>query len=159
MKPRQTVTKSHALLERIAKRDVISEEQILSDQALLELFSWHTKRAPRARIKDTLAVLVRQGTISQGTIDGQRLYTISLLLGVGGAVAAPLTQPNGAQIPSQMGCAGGLPTGLAAELGSMQLLSVPKTPSPRLPGTDVGFLLPTRYQRLINRLAINFLSS
>jgi hypothetical protein len=77
MKPRQTVTKSHALLERIAKRDVISEEQILSDQALLELFSWHTKRAPRARIKDTLAVLVRQGTISQGTIDGQRLYKIT----------------------------------------------------------------------------------
>ena len=77
MKPRQTVTKSHALLERIAKRDVISEEQLLSDQALLELFSWHTKRAPRARIKDTLAVLVRQGTISQGTIDGQRLYKIT----------------------------------------------------------------------------------
>ena len=43
-------------------------------------------------------------------------FAISLLLGVGGAVAAPLTQPNGAQIPSQMGCAGGLPTGLAAEL-------------------------------------------
>ncbi len=77
MKPRQTVTKSHALLERIAKRDVISEEQLLSDHALLELFSWHTKRAPRARIKDTLAVLVRQGAISQGTIDGQRLYKIT----------------------------------------------------------------------------------
>jgi hypothetical protein len=32
------------------------------------------------------------------------------------AAAVPLQQPNGAQIPSAMGCAGGQPTGLAAEL-------------------------------------------
>ena len=44
------------------------------------------------------------------------VLSISIVLGVGVARAAPLTQPNGAQIPSQMGCAGGQPTGLAAEL-------------------------------------------
>lgn len=77
MQVRQTVTKSHALLEKIAKRDVISEDQLITDTALLELFSWQTTRSPRARIKDTLTVLVRQGAISQGTIDGQRLYKLT----------------------------------------------------------------------------------
>ncbi len=77
MKIQQKISKSQTLLDRIAKRDVTSLDQLVHDQVLLELFSWHTKRAPAARIKDTLAVLVRQGSLSQGMIDGQKLYKIT----------------------------------------------------------------------------------
>ncbi len=44
--------------------------------------------------------------------------TLVLVLGLAPATAAavPLQQPNGAAIPSQMGCHAGQPTGLAAEL-------------------------------------------
>ncbi len=44
-----------------------------------------------------------------------RAVVFALLLG-SPAIAAPLQQPNGAAIPSQMGCDSGRPTGLAAEL-------------------------------------------
>jgi hypothetical protein len=46
---------------------------------------------------------------------GRALSVVVLVSLAGAATAAPLTQPNGAAIPSQLGCAGGQPTGLAAE--------------------------------------------
>ncbi|MBP9827115.1 hypothetical protein KBC99_01395 [Candidatus Saccharibacteria bacterium] len=77
MNNRQTINKSKALLEQISRRDVTSESALLTDKALLELFSWGTDRPPRARLKDTLAVLVRQGNLTLGTIGGEKLYKIS----------------------------------------------------------------------------------
>ena len=45
-----------------------------------------------------------------------RALPVFVLALAGTAHAVPLTQPNGASIPSAMGCSGGQPTGLAAEL-------------------------------------------
>lgn len=77
MTTRQPLRKSTALLEKIAKQDVSPESGLLTDAGLLELFSWGTARPPRARLKDTLAVLVRQGQLNQGLMDGERLYRVT----------------------------------------------------------------------------------
>ena len=69
--------KSHTLLAKIGMRDVTPESQLLKDRGLLELFSWGSDRAPRARIKDTLALLVKQKDITLGSIDGERIYRLS----------------------------------------------------------------------------------
>lgn len=77
MTTRQPLRKSTALLEKIAKHDVSPESGLLADAGLLELFSWGTTRPPRARLKDTLAVLVRQGQLNQGLMDGERLFRVT----------------------------------------------------------------------------------
>lgn len=77
MNTRQPITKSNALLAFVAKHGVTPEASIIKDKPLLELFSWHTSRAPKARIKDTLAILVRQGALSQGQIDTEKIYKIT----------------------------------------------------------------------------------
>lgn len=72
------ISKSQELLKKIAQKGVATEDYLLEDKALLELFSWNTSRSPRARIKDTLAILSRQGSITQGRIDTERLYKITV---------------------------------------------------------------------------------
>lgn len=71
------ISKSQELLKKVAQRGVATEASLLEDKALLELFSWNTARAPRARIKDTLAILSRQGALTQGRIDTEKLYKIT----------------------------------------------------------------------------------
>lgn len=71
------VSKSQELLKKVAQKGVATESSLLEDKALLELFSWNTSRSPRARIKDTLAILSRQGSLTQGRIDTEKLYKIS----------------------------------------------------------------------------------
>lgn len=71
------VSKSQELLKKIARKELATEDSLLKDKALLELFSWNTTRAPRARIKDTLAILSRQGAVTQGRIDTEKLYKIT----------------------------------------------------------------------------------
>jgi len=77
MKSMKKVFKSQELLKKIAQKGVATEDFLLGDKALLELFSWNTGRSPRARIKDTLAILSRQGSITQGRIDTEKLYKIT----------------------------------------------------------------------------------
>lgn len=77
MKSMKKVFKSQELLKKIAQKGVATEDFLLGDRALLELFSWNTDRPPRARIKDTLAILSRQGSITQGRIDTEKLYKIT----------------------------------------------------------------------------------
>lgn len=71
------VSKSQELLKKIAQKGVATETSLLGDKALLELFGWNTSRSPRARIKDTLAILSRQGSLAQGRIDTEKLYKIT----------------------------------------------------------------------------------
>ncbi|MDQ5944277.1 MAG: phenylacetic acid degradation operon negative regulatory protein [Patescibacteria group bacterium] len=71
------ISKSQELLKKVAQKGVATEASLLEDKALLELFSWNTARAPRARIKDTLAILTRQGALTQGRIDTEKLYKIT----------------------------------------------------------------------------------
>jgi DNA-binding transcriptional regulator PaaX len=71
------VSKSNELLKKIAQKSVATEFSLLEDKSLLELFGWNTSRSPRARIKDTLAILSRQGSLTQGRIDTERLYKIT----------------------------------------------------------------------------------
>lgn len=78
MKKQQSIPKSTALLGYIAKHGVTTESSILKDKALLELFAWHTERSPRARLKDTLTVLVRQGALTQGQIDTEKIFKITV---------------------------------------------------------------------------------
>ncbi|MCC7543181.1 hypothetical protein IT415_00515 [bacterium] len=70
--------KSHTLLAKIGNSDVTTESQLLKDRGLLELFSWGSDRAPRARIKDTLALLVKQGDITLGSIESERIYRLTV---------------------------------------------------------------------------------
>lgn len=71
------VSKSNELLKKVAQKSVATESSILEDKSLLELFGWNTARSPRARLKDTLAILSRQGSLTQGRIDTERLYKIT----------------------------------------------------------------------------------
>ena len=73
----QQPNKSHTLLAKIGNSDVTTESQLLKDRGLLELFSWGSDRAPRARIKDTLALLVKQGDITLGSIESERIYRLT----------------------------------------------------------------------------------
>ena len=73
----QQPNKSHTLLAKIGSSDVTTESQLLKDRGLLELFSWGSDRAPRARIKDTLALLVKQGDITLGSIESERIYRLT----------------------------------------------------------------------------------
>lgn len=77
MNSKQTINKSQALLAKIGAREVTSETSLLTDKGLLELFSWGSQRSPRARIKDTLAVLARQSDVSLGQIGTETLYKIT----------------------------------------------------------------------------------
>ncbi|MEI7818541.1 MAG: hypothetical protein WCI47_00285 [bacterium] len=79
MNTKHSPNKSHALLSKIASHSVSTEHQILTDRGLIELFSWGSDRSPRARIKDTLSILTKQGDISLGTIENERLYKITSL--------------------------------------------------------------------------------
>lgn len=71
------LSKSNELLKKIAQKGVITESSLLEDASLMELFGWNTNRSPRARIKDTLAILSRQGSLVQGRIDTERVYKIT----------------------------------------------------------------------------------
>lgn len=73
----QQPNKSHTLLAKIGTSDVTTESQLLKDRGLLELFSWGSDRAPRARIKDTLALLVKQGDITLGSIENEKIYRLT----------------------------------------------------------------------------------
>ncbi len=77
MKPMHKLNKTTALLRKISTKDISSESSILSDPGLLELFSWHTSRAPKARIKDTLRLLVKDQLISQGSLNNEALFSIT----------------------------------------------------------------------------------
>ena len=69
--------KSLALLQKISAHDLVQETKLLSDPGLNELFSWHTKRSARARLKDTLAVLVKQADLTIGQLGNNKIYQIT----------------------------------------------------------------------------------
>jgi DNA-binding transcriptional regulator PaaX len=71
------ISKSNELLKKIAQKGVATEVSLLEDASLTELFGWNTNRSPRARIKDTLAILSKQGSLVQGIIDTERIYKIT----------------------------------------------------------------------------------
>lgn len=73
----QKLNKSTALLQKISTRDIFPESRVLEDPGLLELFSWHTSRSPRARLKDTLKLLVKNGYISEGQLNQEALYSLT----------------------------------------------------------------------------------
>lgn len=77
MKHMQTTSKTVSLLKKISTQDVVTENKLLDDPGLQELFSWHTKRPARARLKDTLAILVRQGDISSAELGNKKIYQIT----------------------------------------------------------------------------------
>lgn len=77
MKIMHTTSKTVSILKKISTQDVVSETKLLSDPGLQELFSWHTSRPARARMKDTLAILVRQGDITSAVLGDNKIYQIT----------------------------------------------------------------------------------
>lgn len=73
----QRLNKTSTLLGKIAAKDITAEAALLQDKGLLELFSWHTDRSPRARLKDTLAQLASQGLVHVGSLGDERLYSVT----------------------------------------------------------------------------------
>ena len=73
----QKIPKSAQLLAVIAKRDIVRHGNIIKDQALLEMFSDTRTTTPSRRIADTASLLAKQGFLSVGIIDSQKVYTIT----------------------------------------------------------------------------------
>lgn len=76
----QKINKSAEILAYISKKRVIGLSDLAGARELLNLYS-STEAAPglaRRRIIDTVALLARQGFISVGTIDGEKIYKLNL---------------------------------------------------------------------------------
>lgn len=76
----QKINKSAEILNYIGKKRVISLGELAKARELLNLYS-SPHSAPnlaRRRIIDTIAILARQGFISVGTIDDEKIYKLNL---------------------------------------------------------------------------------
>ena len=67
------INKSAEVLKIIAGKRVIVEQELVSARSLISLFG----SAPRRRIIDTAALLSKQGFISVGSIDDEKIYKIT----------------------------------------------------------------------------------
>ena len=69
------LNKTREVLKFIASRKVVASSEITSHKALLEMFSG--KASARRRLIDTTALLGKQGFVSIGVLDGERVYKIN----------------------------------------------------------------------------------
>lgn len=74
----QQTSKSSQILALIAKKDLVRHSRIIAEPSLVTAFSTSTTTTPARRITDTLVILAKQGYISVGTVDSQKVYTITL---------------------------------------------------------------------------------
>lgn len=72
----QQTPKSAQILSVIAKKDLVRQSKIISEPSLVSAFSSNTT-TPARRITDTISLLAKQGYISVGIIDNQKVYTIT----------------------------------------------------------------------------------
>ena len=70
------LNKTREVLRFIATRKVVTQSEIIGSKALLELFSVGDSNA-RRRVIDTCALLAKQGYVSVGMLDGERVYKIN----------------------------------------------------------------------------------
>ena len=70
--------KTAIVLRLIQTKKVATLGDLSSNKALLELFINSNKTTPRRRISDTGALLARQGYISVGVLDSEKVYKITL---------------------------------------------------------------------------------
>ncbi len=73
----QNLTKSAQILAFIAKKDLLRHSKLVTEPSLVIIFSDSKTTTPGRRITDTLALLAKQGYISVGTLDSQKVYTIT----------------------------------------------------------------------------------
>ena len=73
----QKNSKSAQILALVSKKDLVRHSRIITEPHLVSAFSSNTT-TPSRRITDTLALLTKQGYISLGTVDNQKVYTITL---------------------------------------------------------------------------------
>jgi len=69
--------KSAQILALVSKKDLIRHSRIIAEPLLVAAFLSKTT-TPSRRIADTLALLTRQGFLSLGLVDGEKVYTITL---------------------------------------------------------------------------------
>jgi len=73
----QNLTKSAQILAFIAKKDLLRQNKIITEPSLISVFSDSKTTTPSRRITDTLALLAKQGYLSVGILDNQKVYTIT----------------------------------------------------------------------------------
>ncbi len=71
------VIKSHELLEIIDQKNVISLSELADNQHLQAVFVAKPASVSRRRIIDTISILARQGFVSVGQLDGEKIYKLS----------------------------------------------------------------------------------
>lgn len=72
------LNKSREVLKYIAARSVVTSSEIAAAKSLLALYPTKPSASPRRRIIDTCSLLARQGFISVGMLDGEKVYKISV---------------------------------------------------------------------------------
>ncbi len=73
----QNLTKSAQILAFIAKKDLLRHSKLITEPSLVAVFSDSKTTTSGRRISDTLALLAKQGYISVGIVDNQKVYTIT----------------------------------------------------------------------------------
>jgi DNA-binding transcriptional regulator PaaX len=73
----QQTPKSAQILAFIAKRDLVRQSKIIVEPSLVTAFSTSVTTTPARRITDTIVLLAKQGYISVGMVDSQKVYTIT----------------------------------------------------------------------------------
>lgn len=72
------LNKTREVLNYIAARSVVTQTEIVAAKSLLGLYSTGSgSSSPRRRLIDTCSLLARQGFVSVGMLDGERVYKIS----------------------------------------------------------------------------------
>jgi len=70
--------KSLELLEVISRKSVTSLSELTVDKSLRSIFQTRSESATKRRIIDTMSLLARQGFVSVGHIDGEKIYKLSV---------------------------------------------------------------------------------
>lgn len=73
-----TANKTAEVLRLIQTKKVATSSDLAANKLLLELFSGSSKASPRRRIIDTTALLAKQGYVSVGLLDNEKVYKITL---------------------------------------------------------------------------------
>lgn len=71
------VVKSLEALEIVGQKNVSSLSELVDHKQLRSVFATSSAGATRRRIIDTMAILSRQGFVSVGQLDGERIYKLS----------------------------------------------------------------------------------
>lgn len=72
------INKSAQILQIISKKQVVSLKYLVKQPQLLELFASDKPSGAKRRIIDTCALLSRQGYISVGVLDDEKIYKLTL---------------------------------------------------------------------------------